>query len=77
FEGMDKGVVAIKFSKLSDERLKLIVCDNGIGLPENFDIENAESLGLQLVSILAEQIGGELEIVVDKGTAFNIVFKEQ
>jgi two-component sensor histidine kinase len=41
------------------------------------DVESAESLGLQLVTTLITQIGGELEIVVSKGTSFNILFKEQ
>lgn len=77
FEGKDTGSITISFSKLSDDKLKLIVEDNGIGLPKDFDIENADSLGLQLVTTLITQIGGELEINTEKGTTFNIVFKEQ
>ena len=77
FEGMESGTITIKFSKLSDGRLKLIVSDNGIGLPNDFDIENADSLGLQLVTTLITQIGGELELTTKKGTEFSIVFKEQ
>ena len=77
FEGRDKGVIRIELGKLSDGRLKLIVSDDGIGLPADFDIENAESLGLQLVTTLVTQITGELEIDVSSGTKFNIVFKEQ
>lgn len=77
FEGREKGVIRIELGKLSDGRLKLIVSDDGIGLPADFDIENAESLGLQLVTTLVTQITGELEIDVSSGTKFNIVFKEQ
>ena len=77
FSGRDNGVIRIEFSKLSDGRLKLIISDDGIGLPADFDIENAESLGLQLVTTLVTQISGELEIDVTSGTKFNIVFKEQ
>ena len=77
FEGREKGVIKIEFSKLSDGKLKLIISDDGIGLPENFDIENAESLGLQLVTTLVTQITGELDIDSSNGTRFNIVFKEQ
>ena len=57
--------------------MKLIVSDNGIGLPNNFDIDDTESLGLQLVTTLTTQIGGELSIDTRKGTSFTIVFKEQ
>lgn len=77
FAGLPEGKITIKFSRQSEEKLKLIVCDNGIGLPANFDIENAESLGLQLVTTLITQIGGELDIDVSQGTSFNILFKEQ
>jgi len=77
FEGMESGTISISFSKLSDGRLKLIVSDNGIGLPNDFDIENADSLGLQLVTTLITQIGGELELSTEEGTVFKIVFKEQ
>ena len=77
FEGRRTGRINIDFSRLSDGRLKLIIGDDGIGLPANFDIENAESLGLQLVTTLITQIGGELDIVIKEGTKFNILFKEQ
>jgi PAS domain S-box-containing protein len=77
FQGREKGVVVISFSKLADGKLKLIVADDGIGLPEGFDIENAESLGLQLVTTLVTQISGKMEIDRTNGTCFNIVFKEQ
>jgi PAS domain S-box-containing protein len=77
FEGKEKGIIKIEFSKLSDGKLKLIIGDDGIGLPSNFDIENAETLGLQLVTTLVTQVSGELEIKTNKGTQFSIVFKEQ
>jgi two-component sensor histidine kinase len=77
FQGRSEGRIVIEFGKQSEDKLKLIVRDDGIGLPENLDVENAESLGLQLVTTLITQIGGELEIVVSKGTSFNILFKEQ
>ncbi len=77
FLDREKGNILINFSKLSDGKLKLIISDDGIGLPENFDIENADSLGLQLVTTLTTQIGGELVIDSKKGTSFSIVFKEQ
>lgn len=77
FEGREQGRIFIVFSRESDGRLKLIVGDDGIGLPDNFDIDTAESLGLQLVTTLITQISGELEIQVKEGTRFNILFKEQ
>lgn len=77
FEGREKGKIKIVFCKSSDDKMKLIIADDGIGLAEDFDIENAESLGLQLVTTLVTQVSGELEIDVTNGTSFGIEFKEQ
>jgi two-component sensor histidine kinase len=52
----------------------LIVADNGPGIPSGFDIENTDSLGLQLINVLVDQIEGHLEIKVDTGTEFKISF---
>ncbi|MFY1110106.1 MAG: PocR ligand-binding domain-containing protein [Methanosarcinaceae archaeon] len=52
----------------------LTVSDNGVGMPENFNPENSDTLGIQLVSILVGQLDGELELKRDSGTKFIIRF---
>jgi PAS domain S-box-containing protein len=52
----------------------LTVSDNGVGMPESFNFENSDSLGLQLVTILVDQLGGELELKRHNGTEFTIRF---
>ncbi|HII79520.1 MAG TPA: PAS domain-containing protein [Methanosarcina sp.] len=52
----------------------LTIEDNGEGLPEWVDIQNMDSLGLQLVNIFVEQIEGSIELKRDRGTKFNIYF---
>ncbi|MDQ1276450.1 MAG: hypothetical protein QG610_2028, partial [Euryarchaeota archaeon] len=52
----------------------LTVSDNGIGLPENFNVDNSDTLGLQLISILVDQLDGRLELERDSGTDFIIRF---
>jgi len=54
----------------------LVVSDNGLGFPENVDFRNTNSLGLQLVNILVEQLEGTIELENDSGTKFKIWFKE-
>ena len=53
----------------------LIVSDNGIGIPEDFNLEDSSSLGLQLVEVLVDQLGGEIELKRGSGTEFVIRFK--
>ena len=52
----------------------LIVSDNGTGIPENIDFENPETLGLQLVNLLVDQLDGTIELKRDNGTEFVIWF---
>jgi two-component sensor histidine kinase/CheY-like chemotaxis protein len=58
------------------EGYELIVSDNGVGLPENFDYENTDSLGLQLVNNLSTQVDGTVEMDNSNGTKFIINFKD-
>ena len=51
----------------------LIVKDNGIGFPESIDFKNNDSLGLQLVNTLVDQIGGDIKIEKKLGTRFEIL----
>jgi len=52
----------------------LTVSDNGSGLPENLEIEDLDSLGMQLVTTLVDQLDGELELKRNKGTEFIVRF---
>ncbi len=52
----------------------LSISDNGIGIPEDIEIEELDSLGMQLVITLVDQLDGELELKRDNGTEFIIRF---
>ena len=53
----------------------LAVSDDGIGVPESLDLKNPDSLGIQLVITLVDQLEGELELKRDSGTEFVVRFK--
>lgn len=63
-----------KNKDLEDSKFILIVSDNGVGIPENIDIENPGTLGLQLVSALVDQLDGKLELKRINGTEFALRF---
>jgi PAS domain S-box-containing protein len=52
----------------------LTVHDNGCGLPPDLDIRSTESLGLQLVNALTEQLRGTIALDRDDGTTFTLMF---
>jgi PAS domain S-box-containing protein len=62
--------------KSVEEKYQLNISDDGIGLPQELEFNNLESLGLLLVKSLTEQIDGQLRINRRNGTEFNIVFQE-
>ena len=57
-----------------EDKLTLIVRDNGRGFPEKLDFRNTTSLGLQLVTTLVDQIEGDIELDSSRGTGFKISF---
>jgi PAS domain S-box-containing protein len=74
-DGM-KGEITISISSINENMLKLVVSDNGIGLPKDLDVRNTKTLGLHLVTLLAEnQLKGKIDINREKGTEFQIKFK--
>ncbi len=62
--------------RVDKNKVKIEVGDNGIGIPENVDIKNTQTLGLQLVDTLVEQISGVLKLNRSKGTIFSIEFNK-
>jgi PAS domain S-box-containing protein len=55
----------------------LTVADNGRGISEEIDFQNTDSLGLQLVNILVEQIDGYIELKRKQGTEYIICFSSE
>ena len=70
------GLITIKFYAISSQEFQLVIQDNGSGFPANFDVENAETLGLRLVRMLAYQLDGTIAIVSQCGICYNLNFKE-
>ena len=55
----------------------MTIRDNGIGLPENLDWRNTDSLGLSLVyDLVTEQLEGNITLERNHGTGFKIQFTQ-
>ncbi|HLP91005.1 MAG TPA: PAS domain S-box protein [Nostocaceae cyanobacterium] len=60
-----------------NHNIEMIVQDNGIGLPNNLDWRNTNSLGLSLVyDLITEQLEGQIIVEHDQGTKFKIYFPQ-
>jgi two-component sensor histidine kinase len=59
-----------------ESQYTLIVRDHGVGLPEDFSLERADTLGLQLVSMLSVQLRGRVVYRnCNPGAEFKLDFK--
>ena len=54
--------------------ITLIVEDDGVGLPADFDFYQTDSLGLTLVTSLTAQLDGSIDLTQSRGTKFAINF---
>ncbi|MEJ2105522.1 MAG: sensor histidine kinase, partial [Ignavibacteriaceae bacterium] len=69
-----KGEIFISMHLTPQNKYDLLFKDNGIGFPDNIDFRNTDSLGLQLVTSLTSQLGGEIELKKNGSTEFEIIF---
>ncbi|MCS6905913.1 MAG: tetratricopeptide repeat protein [Bacteroidia bacterium] len=67
--------ISLTFKHLGDA-LYLAVQDNGVGLPENFDIEKSNSFGFKLVKMLCRQLKADIHISSESGTKVEIFIRK-
>jgi two-component sensor histidine kinase len=70
-----KGEVVVDLRESAAGLVTLSVSDQGVGLPEGLDWQNSESMGLPIIELLTQQIGGELKVRTGPGTAFTGEFR--
>lgn len=71
-----KGNINIELDTEKDQVL-LKVSDDGIGLPDDFDINKKESIGLWVVDVMLKKLGGDIMVHSDTGTRFEIRFQNK
>ncbi len=72
------GAITVRFTQPAPGRLYLACCDDGVGIPEDFDWQNAASLGLRIIHILARQIDAAFSLDRTRGGAcFELTFSTQ
>jgi len=72
-----EGEIVVTLKSVGGKEFQLTVHDNGIGIPEQIDLQQLESLGLDLVANLVRQLNGTIELATGEGTEFRIRFEGQ
>ena len=75
FSSDDKiGKLQVRFNK-EQEGYRLLIKDNGPGIPEGFDVSKSSSLGFKLINIFTRQLKGKLNYFNQDGLNFDVFFK--
>ncbi|MCX7787527.1 MAG: PAS domain S-box protein [Spirochaetes bacterium] len=69
FTDQESGSISIEIGS-GEDGLRIRYEDDGAGLPKGFTLEQSEGFGLQLVTLLTEQLGGIFQIEKSKGACF-------
>ncbi len=70
-----EGIITINFERSKGMHC-LMVKDNGIGLPSDFDISQSKRLGLKLIELISKQLNGQFSYDSKEGTEFNLTFPQ-
>ncbi len=76
FPDRRSGNIRLTCHKSEENRVCLIISDNGIGVPADLNISKIKSLGLQLVYTLTKQLKGTIRLDRLGGTTFQLEFNQ-
>jgi two-component sensor histidine kinase len=75
FPGDRHGELQVLMGETKNAEIEIIIRDNGLGLPDDVDIHQPQTLGLDLVNgLIKNQLDGQIEVRRDNGTEFRIKF---
>jgi two-component sensor histidine kinase len=77
FHNRPSGRIAVRLRAAPEETVQLIFADDGQGFASHVDWREADTLGLQLVRMLTEQLQGTIEVVNGHGTTFRLSFRRR
>jgi len=76
FDDKENGNISILLETIKEQRIHLNIKDNGVGIPDNIDIDKTETLGMKLVrDLVSRQLKGDLQINIKDGTKIDIQFQ--
>ncbi len=76
FKDRSKGVISIKLVRNENDQIIMDLSDNGVGVQNDFNIEEIKSLGLHTTYLLIRQLKGEVKHTLDKGLSWRLSFSE-
>lgn len=76
FDRMNGGVVEVEIRE-SSKQINLKISDDGDNVPNDFNIQSSQKLGLSLVQILTKQLNGDLTYSINGGLTYRMLFEKK
>jgi PAS domain S-box-containing protein len=76
FAGRESGHIQVELLRTQDKGVELTVKDDGNGFPNNFNVQETDTLGLKLVQGLAQQLRGEISIEKSQGASVKVCIEQ-
>jgi PAS domain S-box-containing protein len=77
FPNNAKGEISLQLYKEDNGQINIYVCDNGVGVPGDFNLEDITTMGLQTVFALSEyQLQGHITCESENGLKCHLSFKD-
>ena len=74
YRGQQGGKIRVSIAAVGEEKVSISVRDEGVGLPQNFDLAKPKGLGMRIVTSFVKQLDGTIEIRHHKrGTEFVVI----
>ena len=77
FTTNQQGTIRVELTVLDSHTYLLVVSDDGVGLPAEFNPHKSRTLGMSLMRGLSKQIGGNLQISQREGVQVRLEFSEE
>ncbi|MBI4873825.1 MAG: sensor histidine kinase [Acidobacteria bacterium] len=77
FPGGRRGEIVVRLERLGADQYRLLVSDDGVGVPTHLDLRHTGTLGLRLVRALAEQLDGSVRLARGEGSRFEVTLRDQ
>ncbi|MBI5858796.1 MAG: hypothetical protein HZB42_14285 [Sphingobacteriales bacterium] len=75
FRGKDKGDIWVTM-KRSNSELLLQVKDNGVGLPDDFNMQSSVSFGYEIINAFAQKLKARINIESNNGTDVQLIISK-
>ena len=68
--------IEVSFKRV-DEYLVLTISDDGRGMPADFSFDKINSMGMEIICILTNQLDGNIQLIRGAGTTFKVAFPDR